>query len=369
MFNPASSAPREPTTPCIDVGLLFSPEDLAPRRCARVCAEPWGYRVERGSCNELVAIPAFYNSHIHVLDYMLAGAAARFEPERLLAWPGGVKAASIAGDPDAALGAAAALFERLPRLGWGGATVFVEGGGPLCRIVASLARRAGLTVRTFGRGSVEKLEGCDGLGVPSFESRRWIREALQAASKGYPVAAHVSETSLQALLDDYSIALYLRLHHAVHLLHAPREAQEALAESGVALVYAPVSNAMLWGSQPELADVSPLILLGTDNAGWGPLSPWTLAATAVALLRRRMGLRAAVEAVARALTINAWRVFGFEKPPLLVLHAPQVVRSSEPLAALLLTGAPDQVVGLYPALKPTASPTAKEPAKGREASA
>ena len=335
----------------------------------KICLDGDGYLVERGRCNELVAFPAFYNSHVHILDYMLAGIAASVAPERLLAWPDGVKASSIAADPGAALAAASEYARRLVRLGWGGVTVFVEGTGSLCRIVAHLAAQAGLSIRTFGRGRMEELDGCDGLGVPSFESRMWIREALRARSRGIPVAAHISETKTQALLEDYNVALYLRLHHAVHLLYAPPEAHHALIEHGVALVYSPLSNSILWGNLPYILDDTNAVLLGTDNAGWSPPSPWTLAATAVTLLRRRIGLRRAVEVAARALTVNAWRFFGFRNPPLLLLHAPQVVRSVEPLAALLLTGGPDQIVGLYPALKPTARPTAKEPAKGSDARA
>ena len=369
MFKFTSSEPPETTTPCIDVGLLLDPENLEPRRCAEICVDNDGYIVEKGRCNELVALPAFYNSHIHILDYMLAGIAVSVDPEKLLAWPHGVKASSIAADPDAAFAAAAEYMRRLVRLGWGGVTIFVEGGGSLCRIVSLLASHVGLAIRTFGRGRVDELDGCDGLGVPSFESRVWMREALYAKGRGIPVAAHISETRVQALLDDYSIALYLRLHHAVHLLYAPPEAHRVLVEHGVALVYSPVSNSILWGDVPYVLEDEDKILLGSDNAGWNPPSPWTLATTAIMLLRRRVGLRKAIEIIAKALTINAWRVFGFSRPPLLLLHAPQVVRSVEPLAALLLTGGADQVVGLYPSLKPIARPTAKEPAKGSDASA
>ncbi len=300
--------------------------------------------MERGRCTELVALPAFYDSHLHILDYGLAGLASLYDPEELLPWPTGAKARLIAAGPCAALRYAKALLERMPRLGWGGATVFLEAKGPLCRLVKLLGRRAGLRLVVLGRGEAWELEGCDGLGAPHLETRLWVRRVEEARARGMLVGVHVSETRGQALLDDYNLALLLRPHHVVHLTHAPPEAHEALLDAGVYPVYCPASNAILWGDEPPMQPMR--FLLGSDNAGWSPLDPWALMNAALSRLRRLgVPLREAARAVLQALTVNAWRAFG-AKPPLLVLHAPQVVRSVDPAAALVLTSGVDQVVGL-----------------------
>ena len=175
------------------------------------------------------------------------------------------------------------------------------------------------------------------------ETREWIRLAEAARLEGLPVGIHVSETRLQALLDDYNIAVYLRPHHVVHVLEAPGHVVETLQDIGVNIVYCPVSNAILWGKMPRIYKGS---LLGTDNAGWSPLDPWTLASTTLMLLRQTgLDTRQAARETLEAMTIRAWKAFGLN-PPLLVLHAPQVVSSFDPYLAILATVSPDQVIGL-----------------------
>ncbi len=336
------------------MGLAFLGDELEARRATRICIEDGVVvGISGGRGTSLVAIPAFINSHVHILDYSAAGVNALAEPGELLPWPRGLKARLIQASPGAALRGASEALERALRMGYAGLVVFVEGGGAACRLVKNLAAARNISVLCYGRATrLEELEGCDGLGVPHLETGAWRRVAGEAASRGLRVAAHVSETDWQALLGDYLDAVAHRFDHVVHLLHAPCEAQRAVLEAGVMPVYTPISNALLWRREPRICVER--FLLGTDNVGWSPLNPWELARRAVTLLLRNgIGLREAAWRALAALTVWAWRWhYGLpglaegSPTPILLLHAPHVVRAIEPLVALLETCDVDCVVGV-----------------------
>ncbi len=309
--------------------------------------------VTGGRESSIVAIPALIDSHVHILDYGVAGVNALAEPQVLLPWPNGLKARLIQASPGAALRGIGEVLARASRMGYAGLVVFVEGGSAACKIVKRLAATRSISVLCYGRATrLDELEGCDGLGVPHLETSVWRRVASEAVSRGMRVAAHISETSWQALLGDYLDAVTQRFDHAVHLLHAPCEVQRAVLEAGVMPVYAPLSNALLWRGEPRIC--AERFLLGTDNVGWSPLNPWELARrAAVLLLRGGLGLREAARRALAALTVWAWRWhYGLpglvegSTTPILLLYAPHVVRAVDPVAALLETCDVDCVVGV-----------------------
>ncbi|AEM38711.1 hypothetical protein Pyrfu_0842 [Pyrolobus fumarii 1A] len=340
---------------CIDVGLALLGDELEPNRNVRLCIEEGRIvSIEKGRGTPLVAIPAFVNAHLHVLDYGFAGlAGVAKDMDSLLRWPDGLKARAIQAAPCRSFWGLSRLAKRLSRMGYGVVAVFVEGPGGACRLVREVFAEHGVLALTYGRAyELDMLVGCDGLGAPVLTTRKWVRVALEARSRGFRVAAHISETPEQALLEDYNTALTVGLEHAVHLLYAPPQAHHALAEAGILPVYSPASNVIHWGVEPQ--PYAPFFALGGDNAGWVAQNPWELARWAMLALRKKgLSIREASKTALKALTV--WplsRLLGVkginegEYAFITLLYAPEIVKAIDAYTALLSIGDIDTVVAV-----------------------
>ncbi len=224
------------------------------------------------------AVPAPYNSHVHLGDSVAPEACSRHDLEGYVG-ARGLKHALIQlrrglliealRDPIYTLHAGVMDYAEKP---W------------ICRVAREVLGGRGATYIGFGRAPgwdpvllEEVVAACGGVGISDYSAL--LPHHRGVFRPGWLVSAHVSETPRQARMGDiyyiHSVAPGLRI--AVHGTFLDARGLRYLADNDIYLALCPRSNLWFTGRLPDIYTAYRLgiqMLIGSDNAGC--FHPWVM---------------------------------------------------------------------------------------------